>query len=83
MSWTSILTALVLALTTAYLTIFKGWDSTEALITVSVSAVLLISSVLVICLAMMPAGERKEGWQEFKKGFKEGISDLARLFIKK
>jgi membrane protein YdbS with pleckstrin-like domain len=83
MSWTSIITALVLALTTAFLTIFKGWDSTEAFFVVCSSAVLINLLVLAIYLAMIPAAERKNAWQEFKTGFKEGISNLAQLFIKK
>lgn len=65
MSWTSILTALVLALISAELVFIEAWEPWRALLVVGVGAILMIFCLLGVLLVLAGKKHRKEFLAEF------------------
>lgn len=65
MSWTSILTALVLAIVSADLVLIEAWEPWQALLVVSVGAILVIVGLLAFLLVLAGKEQRKEVMGEF------------------
>lgn len=67
MSWTSILTALVLSATTAILVIIYEWEPWQAFLLVSGIAAVFILVLMAIMLWLSPPPDRARIWSEMKK----------------
>jgi len=80
MHWTSIMTALALSSTTAYLVIAKSWEIWEASLLVCGVMSTLILAALTTILLFVPREERKQYLINFSKGlvneFKNAIKYL-------
>lgn len=73
MSWTSIITALVLAAVSAFLVIYQGWEPWVALLVLGGGMIVIILTVLAGILLFTPKKQRAQEFSELKGGFRKGI----------
>ena len=82
MSWTSILTALVLATVSFIMVIVHGFEPWQAFLLVSSVAVAVILGLLLILLWQAPPSDRREVWRrlecEFMKEYQAILMWLRR-----
>lgn len=80
MSWISILTALVLAVASAYLVFCREWPALEAGLVVGCVAVALISAMIGLMLLATDKKERPQVMREFVLNLRADFDDALRWF---
>lgn len=80
MHWTSILTALVLALTAAYLVFIGNWTPFEAFSAVGAFALVLVVSLAGALLLMSPKHQRRSVLKEIVVTMRNDLRRLMSTF---
>jgi len=84
MHWISIITALILALTSAFLVFIKNWEPWQAFLAVGCAATGIILTLLATILLLAKGEDRMTFWRSFKATFRSDLAGLLEMLgIKK
>lgn len=78
MHWIAILLALTLALISAWLVFLQGWDSWQALLAVTSSAVAILAVLMGALLIFAGRENRAEVWCAFTAAFREDLDQMLK-----
>ncbi|MDP2198497.1 MAG: hypothetical protein Q8K01_07940 [Sulfurimicrobium sp.] len=80
MPWAVILTAATLAVISAWLVFYEGWEPWRAFMVVAVTAFVIIFSLLAAILVLSSPEDRAENWRIFTSTARSDLALMMKYF---